>query len=85
MVMQDKAMAEIEDVLQEMEALLKNPDVGATLTERGINTSLALLVVDGLRAYLAGEKERAAEDFGTFAEEVHERLRVHEDKVAKPS
>jgi hypothetical protein len=65
---------EIDDLFDDFDALLKNPDVGAALTERGVNTSLAMVAADGLRAYLKGEKARAAEDLGTAAEEIAHRL-----------
>jgi hypothetical protein len=72
----DAGLGEIATVLDELDALLKNPDVGAALAERGVNISLALVGVDGLRAYLEGDKARAAEEFGTLAEEVTARLAV---------
>ena len=65
---------EIDEVLGELEALLKRGDVGQALSARGVNTSLAMLAVDGLRAYLAGDKAHAAEDLGTVAEEIAGRL-----------
>jgi hypothetical protein len=61
---------ELDEVMEELDALLKNPDVGAELTARGINTSLALLVADALHAYLKGNKREAAEDLSTAAEEI---------------
>ncbi len=79
-------LGEIADVLGELDTLLKNPDVGAALAERGVNISLALVGVDGLRAYLEGDKERAAEEFSTLAEEVTARLAVARDLArSKPS
>jgi hypothetical protein len=72
---------ELDLVMEELDMLLKNPDVGAHLTARGINTSLALLVADALRAYLKGDKKAAAEDLGTAAEEIASRLAG----TAKPS
>jgi hypothetical protein len=68
------APKKIEQLLDEIDSLLKKPDVGATLTERGINTSLALCIASGLRAYLEGKKAQAAEDLGTAAEEIAARL-----------
>jgi len=67
-------LGEIEDVLGELDTLLKNPHVEAALAERGVNISLALVGVDGLRAYIGGDKARAAEEFSTLAEEVSARL-----------
>ncbi len=65
---------ELGELLDDLEALLKSGDVISVLTGRGINASIALLVVDGLRAYLAGDKTGAAEDLGTAAEEIRVRL-----------
>jgi len=67
-------MNEIDEVLRELDVLLKNPDIGAALAEKGVNTSLAMAAVEGLRAYLAGEKARALEEMETFVEEVKARL-----------
>jgi hypothetical protein len=44
------------------------------LTARGINTSLAIVAAEALLAYVEGDKERAAEDFETVAEEIGSRL-----------
>jgi hypothetical protein len=68
------AERELDDLMDELDTLLKNPDLGATLTARGINTSLALLVAEALRAYLRGDKQEAAEDLSTAAEEISARL-----------
>jgi hypothetical protein len=67
-------LGETFDVLGELDSLLKKPDVGAAFAERGVNISLALAAVEGLRAYLEGDKARAAEEFGTVAEEVASRM-----------
>lgn len=66
--------AELTAVLEDLEALLKNGEVIASLTTRGINSSIALVALTGLRAYLEGRKADAAEDLGTAAEEVRGRL-----------
>ena len=66
--------AEITAVLDDLESLLKNGDVIGALTNRGINSSLALVALDGLRSYLAGDKAAAADDLGTVAEEIRARL-----------
>jgi hypothetical protein len=65
---------EVDELLGELEGLLKRGDVGQALGARGVNTSLAMLALDGLRAYVAGDKPRAAEDLGTVAEEIASRL-----------
>ena len=67
---------ELDAVLGELEALLKNGDIMSTLADRGINTSLALVAASALRSYLAGKKAEAAEDFATVAEEIQARLAV---------
>ena len=69
-----KALRELDDVLEELEMLLKNPDVGGELADRGVNISLALVAADALRAYLHGDKARAVEDFSTAAEEIAARM-----------
>jgi hypothetical protein len=68
------AERELDDLMDELDSLLKNPDLGVVLTARGINTSLALLVAEALRAYLRGDKKEAAEDLSTAAEEISARL-----------
>jgi hypothetical protein len=70
----DNAGDELAELLDELDTVLKQPEVDAHLTARGINTSLALLVADGLRAYLQGRKKEAADDLGTAAEEIAARL-----------
>jgi hypothetical protein len=70
--------AEIEAVIDDLEALLKNGEVIGSLTGRGINASIALVGVSGLRAYLKGHKAEAADDFATVAEEVRGRLAATE-------
>jgi hypothetical protein len=74
MGMAESADKELDELMEELDTLLKNPDVGARLTARGINTSLALLVADALHAYLKGNKKEAAEDLSTAAEEIASRL-----------
>lgn len=70
---------EIEGLMDELVSLLKNPDVVAALTKRGINASLALLAIDGIGAYLMGNKQQAADDLGTVAEEIEGRLHFGND------
>jgi len=69
-----KALAEVDELMDELDTLLKNPDVGAALAEASVNVSLAMVAADGLRAYLHGDKARAADDLGTVAEEIAARL-----------
>ena len=65
---------EISAVLDDLEALLKNGEVIGALTAKGVNASIALVAIDGLRHYLRSEKAEAAEDFATVAEEIKSRL-----------
>lgn len=67
-------MKELDDVFEDLVTLLKNPEVGAALTARGVNVSLAIVGAEGLAAYVHGDKARAAEDLGTVAEEIASRL-----------
>jgi hypothetical protein len=67
---QSIGMKELDEVLEDLVTLLKNPDVVSELTARGINTSLALVGAEGLQAYVHGDKTRAAEDLATVAEEI---------------
>lgn len=71
---------EIAAVFDDLETLLKNGDVIAALTERGINASIALLAAHALRAYLSAQKAEAAEDFTTVAEEIRGRLDASKDE-----
>lgn len=62
-------------LLGDIELLLKDGGVVGSLTGRGVNASLALVAVEGLRAYLIDDKKaQAAEDFSTVAEEIFGRL-----------
>lgn len=65
--------AELDAVVDDLDALLKNGEVVGMLTARGVNASIALLAVSGLRAYLKGKKPEAAEDLGSAAEEIRAR------------
>jgi len=72
--MSKRAMAELDEVFEELEVLLKNPEVGAELTERGVNVSLAMTLADGLRAYVHGDKEKALLELGTATDEIQARM-----------
>jgi hypothetical protein len=61
-------------VLQDVEGLLKDPQLALDFGRHGVNTSLALLAVQGLIAYFDGDKVRAADDLGTVADEIRARL-----------
>ena len=64
---------EVDGLFDELDDLLKNADVAVVLSERRVNSSIALLVADGLRAYLKGEKAQAIEDLSTAVEEITQR------------
>jgi hypothetical protein len=66
--------AELDDVFEELDVLLKNPEVGAELAERGVNVSLAMTLADGLRAYVHGDKEKALLELGTATDEIAARM-----------
>jgi hypothetical protein len=68
------AAKELEDVFEELDTLLKNPDVGQELAARGVNTSLAMTLLDGVRAYLRGEKAQALVDLETATDEIAARF-----------
>jgi predicted naringenin-chalcone synthase len=68
------AAAELEDVFEELDTLLKNPEVGAELADRGVNISLAMTLADGVRAYLRGDKEKALLELGTATDEIAARM-----------
>jgi hypothetical protein len=77
---------EIAGLFDDIDRLLKNVDVVAVLTDRGVNVSLAITAADGLRAYLQGEKARAAEDFSLVGEEIAARLTAAKEMAkSKPS
>jgi len=60
-------------LLEEVANLLKDPLLAFDFARRGINTSLALVAVQGTISYLDGEKRRAAEDLSTAGEEIRAR------------
>ena len=67
-------LKEVDQLFDELDDLLKNEDVQHTLGELKVNSSIALLAADGLRAYLKGDKETAMEDLSTAAEEIAQRF-----------
>ncbi len=71
---QQDSRAPAIQLLQDVEGLLKNPRLALDFARHGVNTSLALVAVQGLIAYLDGNKARAADDLGTAADEIRARL-----------
>jgi hypothetical protein len=69
-----RAHKEFDDLFDELNVLLKDPDVGAELAEGGVNVSLAMTLADGLHAYLRGEKEAALLELGTATDEIAARM-----------
>ncbi|MCC7540017.1 MAG: hypothetical protein IT379_27610 [Deltaproteobacteria bacterium] len=63
----------LDKQLDALDRLLKESGVGADLAERGLNVSMVLTAIAGLRLYLEGDKLGAAEDFETVAEEIRAR------------
>jgi hypothetical protein len=61
-------------LLRDVESLLKHPSVAMELGRGGVNTSIALLAIQGVEAYLEGNRRRAAEDLTTAAEEILARM-----------
>ncbi len=65
---------ELGAVLDDLEALLKNGEVIGALAIRGVNASIALFALEGLRHYLEGRKAEAVEDLSGAADEIKGRL-----------
>lgn len=74
MATSDGTATTVKKLLTEIEGLLKGPTVGAELARRGVNSSIALLAVQGVVAYLEGHKRQAADDLASAAEEIQARL-----------
>jgi hypothetical protein len=72
-------LGELAELMEELRTLLKTSEVVAALTDRGVNASLALVAMDGIDAYLRGDKLDAAEDLRTVAEEIEGRLAMDRD------
>jgi hypothetical protein len=67
-------IAELDEVFDELDVLLKNPDVESDLAAVGVNVSLAMTLADGLRAYLHGDKKKALLELGTATDEIAARM-----------
>jgi hypothetical protein len=67
---------EIDGLFDELDALLKNPEAGAELADRGVNVSLAITLADGLRAYVHGDKDKALLEIGTATDEIAARMTI---------
>lgn len=71
--LESQVMAETHELFRKIDAFLKHGDVQQVLTLRGINTSLAMVIADALKAYVLGNKEKAIEDLSLAAEEIAQR------------
>ena len=71
---QETSTEVVRGLLQQAEALLKDGRLGLDFGRSGVNTSVAVTAVQGLVAYLDGNKSRAADDLMTAAEEIRARL-----------
>jgi hypothetical protein len=60
-------------LLEDAASLLKDPQFAMDLGRRGINTSVALIAVQGIIAYLRGDKDQSVEDLSTAVEEIRAR------------
>ncbi len=65
---------ELDEIFRQLDVLLKNPEVGADLAERGVNVSLAMTLAEGLRAYVEGDKQRALLELQTATDEIAARM-----------
>ena len=73
-----RVLREIDEVLGEVETLLKTNDASVELSKRGVNVSLAMTALTGLRSYIAGDKSGAIQDLGTAFEEIVARASIPE-------
>ncbi|MCA9627249.1 MAG: hypothetical protein KC766_06270 [Myxococcales bacterium] len=66
-------IATLDRLLGDAEALLKERHGVAELARRGLNASIALIAVQGLRAYFEGRTRQAVDDLSTAADELRAR------------
>lgn len=65
---------ELDAVFEELDTLLKNPEVGAVLAAKGVNISLAMTLAEGVRAYVHGDKQKAMLELSTATDEIAARM-----------
>jgi hypothetical protein len=65
---------ELDAVFDELDTLLKNPEVGSVLAGKGVNVSLAMTLADGVRAYVKGDKQKAILELSTATDEIAARM-----------
>jgi hypothetical protein len=71
---QHGSVAAIARMLREIETLLKHQSVTVELAHRGVNASITMLGVQGLLAYVEGNRRQAHDDLATVTEEIRTRL-----------
>jgi hypothetical protein len=67
-------LSELDDLFDELDQLLKNPDVQTELASKGVNASLAMTLAYGLQAYVHGDKQQALLELGTATDEIATRM-----------
>jgi hypothetical protein len=72
--MRKTRLAGLDELFDELDRLLKNPELQAELAAKGVNGSLALTIACGLRAYSHGDKRQALLELGTATDEIAARL-----------
>ncbi len=60
-------------LFDEIETLLKEPRIALELGRQGCNSSIVLLAIQGLAAYMRGDSRQASDDLLTAAEEIRAR------------
>lgn len=66
----------IEEVLSQLDTIektMKTPQFEAALSERKLNLSFAVLIMEGLQAYLSGDVDHALSDLTTSVGEISAR------------
>lgn len=67
-------IAELDELFDALDSLLKRPDASSELASGGVNSSLAMTLADGLRAYVHGDKGTALLELGTATDEIAARM-----------
>lgn len=78
-------LTEVLSELARLEKEMKGYDFGIDLTQKGLNSSFALLAIHALQTYLDGNVDEAAEDFAILADEIRARQRLGIDASSQPS
>lgn len=78
-------LSELEELFDELDQLLKNPDVVSELAAKGVNASLAMTLAYGVRAYVHGDKQQALLELGTATDEIAARMASGKPSQGPPS